>query len=294
MRELDLVRRIREHAAAAYRNRSVVKGIGDDCAIVRPAQENDLVFTTDFVLEGRHFSLATHSAQEVGYKALARSLSDLAAMGSKPVFCLVSLAVPERLGSRWIDGFYKGLLSLGTRYKITVAGGDLSSFGSVVVDVMCCGQVQRNKAILRSGAKPGDFVYVTGKLGGAAHSKWTTRVEPRIDEGIRLSRHVSAGIDISDGLSIDLHRLCLESGVAAELDSALIPVASGATLDEALHGGEDYELLVTARPNARVPKALVTRIGTIKRGKPGAVTMDGRALPAGGYDHFARVRRVRI
>jgi thiamine-monophosphate kinase len=108
---------------------------------------------------------------------------------------------------------------------------------------------------------------------------------------MRLSGRVSAGMDISDGLSIDLYRLCLESGVAAELESDLIPVENGATLEEALHGGEDYELLVTAKPGARLPKGLLTRIGVITRGTPGAISMNGRPLDVRGFNHFSQAQR---
>jgi thiamine-monophosphate kinase len=285
MREVDLVRRIRALAASAYQNRAVREGIGDDCAVIRPTPGSDLVFTTDFVLEGRHFYLETHSAADIGHKALARSLSDLAAMGSEPVFCLVSLAIRPELASRWVDRFYKGLLALAKKHKITLAGGDLSRFDKVVVDVMCCGRVPRGKAILRSGAKPGHRIYVTGTLGAAAHSGWRLRAEPRIAAGLRMQGVASAAIDISDGLSIDLHRLCLESKVSAEIESAKIPVAPGATFEQALHGGEDYELLFTA-PKQKIHRLAATAIGTITRGNSGKVRLDGSLLKPQGFDHF--------
>lgn len=275
MRELAIVERIRKMAEAGVRNSSVVRGIGDDCAIVRPRANEDLVFTTDFVIEGRHFTLDSYSAADVGHKALARSLSDLAAMGSEPVFCLVSVAVPAGLSGRWLNGFYKGLLALAEQHKITVAGGDLSKFDKVLADVMCCGRVPRGKAMLRSAAKPGDAIYVTGELGR------TGRAQPRVAEGIALRRvGVKAAIDISDGLVIDLHRLCVASGVSSEIDN--VPVAKGASLDEALHRGEDYELLFTARTG----KFNATRIGTIRKGKAGEIGMKGKRLPVKGFDHF--------
>ncbi len=299
MRETQIVDRIRKLAAAGSRNKFITKGIGDDCAILRPAANEDLVFTSDFVLEGRHFTLETHSAADVGHKALARSLSDLAAMGSEPVFCLVSLAVPARLAERWVSGFYKGLLALGAKYKIALAGGDLAQFEKVVADVICCGRVPRGKAILRSAARPGDRIYVTGELGASAHGfasqrgkSWHRhlRPEPRIDAGMALRRlGVIAGMDLSDGLSLDLRRLCLESKVSAEIHRDP-PVARGASLDEALHGGEDYELLFTAPPSMQVPAKLgllaVTSIGVITKGRPGSVRFQGRLLKLKGFDHF--------
>lgn len=297
MTEIEAIRRIRRIAAEGPANKAVVHGIGDDCAVVRPGRNEDLVFTIDFVLQDRHFTLDTHSAGDIGHKALARSLSDLAAMGSEPVFCLVSLAVPQDLSGRWMEQFYCGLLTLAKRYHVALAGGDLSRFEKVAVDVMCCGRVPRGKALLRSGAKAGDRIYVTGELGGSAlgfatkkGAAWKRhlRPEPRVDAGVALRQHgVSACMDLSDGLSLDLRRMCLESGVGAELTSTL-PIAKGATLDQALHGGEDYELLFTAAPRKKVPAFLGTAIGAITADAPGRILYDGRELRSGGFDHFTQ------
>jgi thiamine-monophosphate kinase len=299
MREIQVVELIRKLARTGQQNKEIVFGIGDDCAILRPRPKEDLVFTSDLVLEGRHFRLDTHRASDIGHKALARSLSDLAAMGSKPVFCLVSLALPAQLGERWVRPFFKGLLALAARYELTLIGGDLARFDTVIADVICCGCVHRGKAILRSGAKPGDGIYVTGALGASAHglathkgSAWRRHVrpEPRIAAGLALQRvGVSAAMDVSDGLSLDLRRLCLESKVSADLDGDL-PIAPGATLYEALHGGEDYELLFTAWSRAKIPQQIngvpITRIGSITSGRPGHVRFDGRPLKPEGFDHF--------
>jgi thiamine-monophosphate kinase len=300
MRETAIVDQIRKLTGGTPKGKGLVKGIGDDCAILRPRAKEDLVFTTDFVLEGRHFTLDTHSAADIGHKALARSLSDLAAMGSEPVFCLVSLAVPPHRGSRWVRGFYRGLLTLAARYDTALAGGDLAQFDSVVADVMCCGRVPRGRALLRSTAKPGDRIYVTGELGGSAHGfamkrgkHWQRhlRPEPRVSAGMALHRlRASACMDLSDGLALDMHRLCLESNVSAELTGAL-PLARGVSLDEALEGGEDYELVFTAPAQARIPAKIaglpVTCIGVITSGSPGKIQYNNRPLPIGGFDHFA-------
>jgi thiamine-monophosphate kinase len=294
MRETAIVQRIRRLAESGARQTAIIEGIGDDAAVLRPRSNEDLVFTSDFVLEGRHFTLATHKPAEIGHQALARSLSDLAAMGSEPVFCLVSLAVPAQLGSSWVQRFYKGVLVLAAKYSVHLAGGDLARFDKVVADVMCCGRVPRGKAILRSGATPGDRIYVTGVLGGAAHTfalrGRSGNPEPRIQAGVALRRlGASAGMDLSDALSLDLHRLCLESGVSAELDSDL-PIAPGASLDEALHGGEDYELLVTMPSKKRAPRTIaglpLTQIGRITKGGAGQIHFNGRLLQAKGFDHF--------
>jgi thiamine-monophosphate kinase len=301
MKETQVVARIRKFAESTSRQQSIIKGIGDDCAVVRPRVGEDLVFTTDFLLEDRHFTLATHSPADLGHKALARSLSDLAAMGAEPVFCLVSLGVPAKLIGSWVTGFYRGLMTLARRFNITLAGGDLSRFDKVITDVMCCGRVPRGKALLRSGAKAGHRIYVTGRLGASAHgfaakqgAAWRhhLRPEPRVGAGLVLrTLGVSAAIDLSDGLSLDLHRLCLESKVGAEIDSRL-PIARGATVDEALNGGEDYELLFTAPASIRIPRTIgklpVTPIGVItKTDRPGTVLFQGKRLRPGGFDHFA-------
>jgi thiamine-monophosphate kinase len=297
MREVDLVRRIRQLAEAQPQNKSIVTGIGDDCAVVRPPANRDMVFTTDFVIENRHFTLATHKPPDIGHKALARSLSDLAAMGAKPLFCLVSLAVPGKLGTAWVSQFYRGLLDLATQHGVTLAGGDLASTLIVVADVMCCGTVAPGMAMLRSAARPGDQIYVTGELGGSAVGfelrrgpawKRHLRPQPRIEVGIGLARKgIAACMDLSDGLSLDLQRLCFESKVSARLTGEL-PIAKNASYRQALHGGEDYELLFTTPK--RMPEEIagvpVTAIGEIVQGPPGEVMWKGQPLPAAGFDHF--------
>jgi thiamine-monophosphate kinase len=297
MREIDVIERIRARAPKT----NLIRGIGDDCAVFRPRTGEDLVFTTDFLLESRHFERHTHRPADVGHKALARSLSDLAAMGSEPAFCLVSLAVPADIGSRWIDSFYTGLLALARKYQLALAGGDLARFNHIAVDVMCCGRVASGSAMLRSAAKPGEHVFVTGQLGTSAlgfatqhGAAWRRHLhpQPRIEAGLTLrKRGVRACLDLSDGLSLDLHRLCLESHVGAELDAAQLPIARGASLEHALDGGEDYELLFTAPPSLKIPARIgqvpVTSIGTITRAHPGRVLLDGRQLEPHGFDHFA-------
>jgi thiamine-monophosphate kinase len=298
MRETQIITRIRKLAGKTKSSR-LVAGIGDDCAIFRPRPGEDLVFTTDLTIQDRHFQLDTHTAADVGHLALARSLSDLAAMGARPAFCLVSLALPTELSTTWLNRFYKGLLTLARKSDITLAGGDLSRFHQIVVDVMCCGRVPRGEALTRSGAKRGDFIYATGTLGASAlglHTRsgaaWKRhlRPQPRLAAGIALRRlPATSAIDLSDGLSLDLRRLCIESGVSAQLDDT-IPVAAGATLEQALHGGEDYELLFTSDRKSRVPERLaglpITRIGEIKRGKPGFVRLGSRILKPLAFDHF--------
>jgi thiamine-monophosphate kinase len=276
MSEIDLVDWIRKHADV--RRSRLVLGVGDDCAIFRPRAGEDLLFTTDQLIEGVHFR-KTARAETIGERALARSLSDIAAMGGEPRFCLVSLAAPKRKGSRWMEAFFRGLLRLARRTQTPLAGGDLSHDDHVHCDVMVCGAVTRGKALRRDGARPGDDVYVSGRLG----KPWDRRIEPRLALGHELVGKATACIDLSDGLSLDLHRLCLASRVSAEVER--VPIEKGATLERALHGGEDYELLFTL-PHGKPAPPRTTRIGTILRGTPGAISFQGRKLKPRGYDHF--------
>lgn len=276
MNEIDLVEQIRSRAG----RQAIELGIGDDCAIYRPRAGEDLLFTTDQMIEDVHFR-ASQPASNIGERALARSLSDIAAMGGDPRFCLVSLAVPRNRGENWIGDFYRGLLKLARKTKTALAGGDLAHSAKIYCDVMVCGAVRRGEALRREGARSGDAIFVSGRLG----RPWDRKIVPRLALGKSLVGLATSCIDISDGLSIDLYRLCLASGVAAEIDR--IPVMQGSTLDHALNRGEDYELLFTVPPGRRAPRGTL-QIGTIMHGKPGAIRFRGQPIELRGYDHFAR------
>jgi thiamine-monophosphate kinase len=284
---------------AAARAAGLALGIGDDCAIFRPRAGEDLLFTTDMLIEDTHFRRDTHSAADAGWKALARGLSDIAAMGGEPRLCLVSLAVAPWCGPRWVDGFFRGLLRLAGRTGTVLAGGDLSHAARVAADIVVCGSAPRGSALRRSTARAGDAIYVSGLLGASALGlarrrgrAWRRhlRPEPRLALGrfLRVRLRASAAMDLSDGLSLDLDRMCLASGLSAEIEAP--PRFPGATLEQALHGGEDYELLFTVRPSARVPAEFegvpLTRIGAMRQGRAGAVKLAGKPLPPLGYDHF--------
>jgi thiamine-monophosphate kinase len=231
--------------------------------------------------------------------------------------------------STWIDRFYDGLLELAAKYRTPLAGGDLAQSPVAVADIVLIGAVPRGRALLRSGAQVGDRIYVTGKLGGAtagftqleelaAKASGVTAAkplripanlkkaldphfqpQPRVAQGLWLVKSglATAGLDVSDGLSTDLYHLCEESGVTAEVDAAALPVYGGATVDHALHGGEDYELLFTAHANARIPRVIagvaVTEIGRVMRRHAGRplvtlITAQGtRALEPRGWEHFS-------
>ena len=261
----------------------VVTGIGDDCAIFRQkGAANDLVFTADMMHEGVHFTW-DEAPEDVGWKALARSLSDCAAMGAKPLFALVSLAAPGA-ATEWIDEFYAGFFKLAKRHAVVLAGGDLSATERISCDVTVCGELPRGKAMLRSAARSGERICVSGDLGKAALAL-DTRARflptPRVELGIALRRSgVRCAMDLSDGLSMDLSRLCAASGCGASIDD--LPIAKGASLGHALHGGEDYELLLTLPKKAKLPRGCCV-IGTITRGP---VLYRGETLLPKGWDHF--------
>jgi thiamine-monophosphate kinase len=217
----------------------------------------------------------------VGERALARSLSDIAAMGGEPRFCLVSLSLGPNHDERWLKAFFRGLLKLARRTNTVLAGGDLShSDRETHTDVMVCGALPRGTAIRRDGARPGDLLYVSGRLG----KPWDRPIQPRIALGVKLRGVATSCMDLSDGLSLDLQRLCKASGVGAQVDK--VPVAKGSTVERALHGGEDYELLFTLPPGKRAPTG-TTQIGRITSGKAGLVLFKGAPLIARGYDHFS-------
>jgi thiamine-monophosphate kinase len=294
-------------------------GMGDDCAILRPQRSSEVVVTTDLMLEGVHFRRDWHTAEQVGHRCLARGLSDLAAMGARPLAAFLSLAVSHAdLAGRpsWADRFLDGLLALAGAHKVPLAGGDLAEAPAalVVADIVLTGTVPAGRALLRSGARRGDAVYVTGSLGGAAAELAALQrgdrapanvPQPRVVVGEALVRRglASACIDLSDGLSTDLNHLCEESGVAAEIDAAALPIhrlaqESVDAMELALHGGEDYELLFTAPEKVRVPRSIagvpIRRIGditSVRKGGPRvSVLIDGKtqALEAGGWEHFGK------
>jgi len=316
-RERSLIKQIR-HSAAWSRNRAVIQGIGDDCAILRLKPGFELLVTTDLCLEDVHFRRAWHPAAAVGHRCLTRGLSDIAAMGGEPLACFLSLGLPEDLPQSWINGFQRGLLALAERFTVQLAGGDISSARQITADIVVAGQVPTGKAVLRSGARPGDGIYVTGSLGGSAstlrqlfagkklkpgksnpHFYPTPRLE--VGKWLRKHRLATAMLDISDGLSVDLAHICGESGVAAIVSSNKIPIGKSAGLELALHGGEDYELLFTSRKQARVPARIggiqITEIGEIRNPTDysSAIQIMGdngkvRRLPQRGWEHFARQR----
>lgn len=304
--ERKLIDRIRRQAGRG-RSAGVIAGIGDDAAILRVEPGFELLVTTDFSAEGVHFRRDWSTPQAIGYRALARGLSDIAAMGGTPFAAFLSLGLPARTQQKWVDGFLQGFLRLARKHSVLLAGGDTSSSNSgIVADVIVTGKVPKGRALRRSGARPGDVICVTGVLGGPAAlirrlraGKFTQRTilpEPRIAVGSRLreERLARAMIDLSDGLSTDLHHICEQSGVGAAVMESAVPRARGATLDEALNGGEDYELLFTVPRNKRVPAQIagvtVTAVGEITRSRNAEMRLLSRGkwkrLRPQGWQHF--------
>ena len=314
--EKALIRHIRGQAAKQpFRG----IGIGDDCAVLPLPSGHEVLVTTDFSLENVHFKRAWHPPEIVGHRCLTRGLSDIAAMGGEPQAVFLSLAMPGDLPQRWVDGFLRGLLMLADQFKVGLAGGDTAeSPGDVLSDIIVLGSVPKGEAVLRSGAQPGDQIYVTGELGASAatldllsrgkklrpqdyvrHFFPTPRVA--VGRALRAKRLASAMIDISDGLSTDLGHICEKSGVGAEIESEAIPVgeigkpARGVDLRFALHGGEDYELLFTAPLGKRIPSQIagveIHQIGVVTRSRR-VFLRDSksvkRELRPQGWEHFKR------
>ncbi|MBI4354611.1 MAG: thiamine-phosphate kinase [Candidatus Omnitrophica bacterium] len=278
---------------------SVRVGIGDDAAVLRGMGRDDLLFASDMLIEGVHFQHSTTPAQWVGWKALACNISDIAAMGGLPRWAVVSLGVPPSTSVRWVDDLYRGLARCAKRYDVAIVGGDTVRAPRVVVDVAIVGTVRAGKAILRSGARLGDRIFVTGRLGGSLVSGRHARFTPRLAETQCLIRHlpIHAMIDLSDGLASDLWQIARASQVTLRVDDARIPVSqAGKTVTHALMDGEDFELLFAVPPRAarRVPRSIgqvpVTEIGVVTRhgAKVELVKPHGHIVPLipTGFKHF--------
>ena len=325
MDEMNWVKRLKRQFPVVG---AVKTGIGDDAAVIRMPGGRDWVITTDQMVEGTHFLRRRQPPRSVGWKGLARSLSDIAAMRAIPRFALVALTVPPRLDPNWIKQFYAGLGALAKQFKVPVVGGDLAAGPAIVADIQVIGEAGRGEALLRSGARPAQAIYVTGTLGWSALGEALVRhpalhalaktvaakaqrahfyPEARVELARKLPSGVSALMDLSDGLSLDLQRLCKASGVGARLFRDRIPSLTlppkwevrlkTSALRLALHGGEDYELLFIAPKTQHIPKSIVgipvTRIGVTTKGRS-IVLCDsegdkkGKKLKPGGWDHFAQ------
>jgi thiamine-monophosphate kinase len=261
--EFGLIDRIRRREARPRRPDTTL-GIGDDCAILEVGPGTQLLVTTDMLMDGRHFRLASDGPEAVGYKAMGVNLSDIAAMAGVPRAAVVSVALPRGDATAIGQELHTGLKRMADRFEVDLVGGDTNAWdGPLVVSVTVLGETTPAGAVRRSGARPGDLIFVTGPLGGSLHVGRHLRPEPRIREAQALASaaRLHAMIDISDGLSSDLGHILEESGsVGAILDAGAIPVhadaveesrADGrAALERALHDGEDFELCVVVPEEA--------------------------------------------
>ena len=285
-------------------------GIGDDAAVYEPPRGEDLLLTTDQVVEETHFQRSRHPAHALGYKTVARAVSDVAAMGGTPRCALLSLSLPKWARGGWLGRYLRGLAAAAERFEAPLVGGDVARGEHFNAALTVVGSAPRAKALTRGGAKPGDALYVSGRLGGSAlglanlmEGASSTRSlavrrhlypEPRLELGRFLRRRVgaSAAIDLSDGLSADAAKLAAASSVALEIEASRVPRYRAASIDQAIHGGEEYELMFTARPGRGVPPEfeglLLTRIGTVHSGSGVSLrTSNGvRVLRPGGFRHF--------
>lgn len=282
---------------------------GDDAAVLALAKDNACVVTTDMLMDGVDFEVARHDLRRIGRKSLAVNLSDLAAMASRPVGAVISLSLPREGGEALALQLYEGLIPLAEEFETAIAGGDTNSWdGRLVICVTAIGEAIPGKEWRRSGAKAGDEILVTGSFGGSILGKHFD-FTPRVRESLLLAERygIRAAMDVSDGLTLDLSRLCEASGVGAILDTSLIPIAPAAEelarqkrdslspLDHALGDGEDFELILAAAPDvaARIlaaqPLAVpITRIGRFVP-QPGmwqqATGGPPQPLPPRGYEH---------
>jgi len=322
--EFGFIDKLRESLKA--KNPSVVLGPGDDAAIFKPTPGHELVFTTDMLVEGRHFDFKWITPWQLGAKTMAVNVSDCAAMGAKPTVAVVSLGVPKDYPVKDLEAFYDGMKSWGESFGAQIVGGDTVGSEKFVVNIALIGEVENGRALRRSGAKAGDALFVTGTVGDSAaglsalqqpglkgHEAASLLIKkhltpvPRFNVGRYLGtkKLASAAIDISDGLSSEIHHLCEESGLGAEIHEEALPLSPSLIqfcqenqlqpLDFALNGGEDYELLFTIGEKDFSKlyslEGNVRAIGRMKKGMPNVVVrkIDGKTDEYNdflSYQHF--------
>ena len=299
----------------------VAVGPGDDAAVIEPARGTLDVLTTDALVDGIHFDLRFTPPDAVGYRALAVNLSDLAAMGAEPRAALLSLLLPDDLDVAVLDGIVDGLLALAARYRVALVGGNITrTTGPLTIDMTAMGSVRPRRVLTRSGARPGDEVYLTGTIGAAAAGlaalnadqspiagqtvcvERYLRPEPRVRAGVLLGRNRAATscIDLSDGLADAVRQIAEASSVGVTVEAARVPFVG--ELHAAMTAGDDYELLFTSRPSQlgrlrgvrrQTGDLPITRIGVVTKGRDVLLRDDQgtREMPT-GYEHFrGEVRR---
>ena len=278
--------------------RRVLLGIGDDAAAWQPSRSHRSVITTDALIENVHFRRENSTLEAIGRRAMAVNLSDIGAMGARPVLATVALGLPAQSAEADALALYRGIAELSNAYSCAIAGGDLTRAPLITIAITVVGEVRASNLKTRAGARPSDVIAVTGPLGGARASGYTAIPAPRVAEGrwLGASRSVHAMMDLSDGLSSDLARMCVRSKCGALLER--IPIAAGAEEADALGGGEDYELLAAVSPRAftylarRFRKRFGRELewaGVFREGAGVFLKAERgeRTVPATGWDHFS-------
>ena len=298
MGELGLIKRI---SRGIRLDSSVIKGIGDDAAVIAWTKDKYLLYTCDMLVEDVHFRRSAATAFQIGWKALGRNISDIAAMGGVPRYAVVSIGLDPKLPVSFVDGIYKGIKALAKKFKVNIVGGDIARSVKTVIDISLIGEVEKKNLVTRCGAQKGDLILVTGAIGGSIKGKHLNFM-PRTCEARQLvkSFKINSMIDVTDGLSLDLWRMLDASGTGARIHESLIPVSAQAdSFGKALSDGEDFELLFTmSAPEAKrffktalaKMRTPVTLIGEITNKKQGYVLVaeNGKERKVGprGYLHF--------
>jgi thiamine-monophosphate kinase len=271
--------------------------IGDDAAVLPYKGKESLLFAADTIIESRHFTKKSLSPYYIGRKAVAVNISDIAAMGGEPLYAVVNLGI-EKLDRAFISKLYKGIGDIAKKYNIKIVGGDTVKSRYLFLAVAMVAKVKNSNITTRSGAKEGDNIYVTGTIGGATLSSKHYKFTPRLRDALWLGRNfkINSMIDVTDGLAIDLSRICKASDKGAVLEKSSMPFSSRvSSFKKALEEGEDFELLFTASSIMNIPKYIpesglkVTLIGNIVGNKRGVFIRDSKkvkSLKIKGYDHF--------
>ena len=294
--EFNLINRISKSVKLSS---NVIKGIGDDAAVIKHTKNSYLLFSCDMLLEDRHFKRQS-GGYLIGKKALSINVSDIAAMGGMPEYCVVSLGVPGSLRAKYVDDIYKGIKAAARKFKIDLVGGDTIRSKKIIIDIAVLGKVERENLVLRSDAMAGDWIFVTGSLGGSLKGKGKhLNFTPRLKEARFLVNNfkVNAMIDVSDGLLADLGHILEESKKGADVYERCVPVSKDAKdFDSAVRDGEDFELVFTVpkRQGNRLIKkwpfkTRLSRIGEICRDKGLYVVRENgkrEKVKAAGYRHF--------
>ena len=284
--EFGLIEVLKKFAPVAQ---DVIRGIGDDAAVLPFSKDKYLLLTTDMLAQGTHFTRRM-APQSIGHKALACNISDIAAMGGYPTFAVISIGVPKSLSVSFIKEIYKGIQRVAKSFNVSIVGGDTIKTDKIVINVALLGLVEKKNLITRDGAKPGDWIFVTGPLGGSYKSGRHLNFIPRLAQARFLVEkfHPSAMMDISDGLAGDLNHILKASKVGAKLDHASIPRHKGVSLSQALNDGEDFELLLTlSAKKARLLMDWQARQKSFYFYPIGTITLDAKEkINAKSFTHF--------